>query len=358
MPAPGFATRHSGFLIQSDFGNVGNFELVVPLLGKIAHYWRDNDDPALPWHGPGTVGLETPQSYSTAALIQSNFHYRGGDHGDLEVVMVGENSFDYAWRENAPPFTWHGPVPILVDARDSDYGQPIQGYEPNPALIQSEYGNRGDFALIFPESNSGLLAHYLRRNDPAPARVWDDEPLIDIGAPLDGVCLLQRPVYPDLPGIAGNLVCVATRAGSFSYTEREIVGEQVLWLDPVITKAAIVGVGTPGMIQSDYGRSPGNEGGEGNFELVLPAAGGGLAHFWCVTDVGGGHHPWEGPTLFGQTEGVFTNVSIIQSNFIDGGHGNFEVVAFREHESTFYHYWRTNDSPQWNGPNVVDLLNP
>jgi hypothetical protein len=40
-------------LIQSNFGLKGNFELVVPMsTGGLAHYWRNNDDPELPWYGP------------------------------------------------------------------------------------------------------------------------------------------------------------------------------------------------------------------------------------------------------------------------------------------------------------------
>jgi hypothetical protein len=40
-------------MIQSTFGNKGNFELVVPIAnGSLAYFWRDNDDDFLRWHGP------------------------------------------------------------------------------------------------------------------------------------------------------------------------------------------------------------------------------------------------------------------------------------------------------------------
>lgn len=42
-----------GFFFQSTSGDRGNFEVVIP--GPefgLWHYWRDNDDSALPWHGP------------------------------------------------------------------------------------------------------------------------------------------------------------------------------------------------------------------------------------------------------------------------------------------------------------------
>jgi hypothetical protein len=47
-------SQHSSFLIQSSHGANGNFELVVPRIGGgLWHLWRNNDDPAFPWHGPG-----------------------------------------------------------------------------------------------------------------------------------------------------------------------------------------------------------------------------------------------------------------------------------------------------------------
>src|SRR5262249_47015683 len=49
-----FATGVTGSpaLIQGLFGGRGNFEVVVPLVtGGLAHFWRNNDDPALPWNG-------------------------------------------------------------------------------------------------------------------------------------------------------------------------------------------------------------------------------------------------------------------------------------------------------------------
>ena len=40
----------SGFLIQSHFGSMGNFEVVVPsrAAGGLVHFWRNNDDPGFP----------------------------------------------------------------------------------------------------------------------------------------------------------------------------------------------------------------------------------------------------------------------------------------------------------------------
>ncbi len=46
-------------LIQSTYGNKGNFELVVPLAtGGLAHYSRNNDLEGLPWNEPVRFGTE------------------------------------------------------------------------------------------------------------------------------------------------------------------------------------------------------------------------------------------------------------------------------------------------------------
>jgi hypothetical protein len=49
-------------LLQSTYGKIGNFELVVPLAsGGLAYYWRNNDDKRLLWHGPGKFGMHIGQ---------------------------------------------------------------------------------------------------------------------------------------------------------------------------------------------------------------------------------------------------------------------------------------------------------
>ena len=71
-----------GFFVQSSHGRKGNFEVVVPRSGGgLAHWWRDNDDPDRPWRGP-TLMFGSTQDVDAAALIQSNF----GTVGNLEVV--------------------------------------------------------------------------------------------------------------------------------------------------------------------------------------------------------------------------------------------------------------------------------
>lgn len=96
--------------------------------------------------------------------------------------------------------------------------------------------------------------------------------------------------------------------------------------------------GNPVLIQSRFGT-------KGNFELVTPAAGGGLVHFWRTND--DPNLPWNGPIPFGQNLGMVDSVTMIQSNF--GSPGNLEVVARVGSQLQFF--WRDSGPAfNWNGP--------
>jgi hypothetical protein len=84
---------------------------VAPLqAGRLAHFWRDNDAPNLPWHGPTPFGSN--DVYDAVALIQSNFSTAGNGPGNLEVVAHTGNRLDHYWRDDVNPFPWHGPFAI------------------------------------------------------------------------------------------------------------------------------------------------------------------------------------------------------------------------------------------------------
>ncbi len=95
-------------MIQSTFGNKGNFELVVPVInGGLAHFWRDNDDDQLRWHGPLIFGINSGEAQSVS-LIQSNF----GEPGHLEIISLIDYQLAFFWRDSGPDFRWVGPYYI------------------------------------------------------------------------------------------------------------------------------------------------------------------------------------------------------------------------------------------------------
>jgi hypothetical protein len=96
------------------------------------------------------------------------------------------------------------------------------------------------------------------------------------------------------------------------------------------------------LTQSNFGRA-------GNFELVTPAAGGGIAHYWRDNDVS--PNVWKGPVVFAQELGVVDAVSLIQSGFSGRAAagkppiGNLELVA--RAGSRLVAYFRDDDNPAW-----------
>lgn len=97
-------------LIQGRFGARGNFELVVPLAGGgLAHYNRNNDTPSFPWFGPNAFA-EDLGTFGSVSLIQSNF----GSLGNLELVANDEGQLVAFFRDSGPAFHWFGPYEITA----------------------------------------------------------------------------------------------------------------------------------------------------------------------------------------------------------------------------------------------------
>ncbi|MCS7475921.1 hypothetical protein, partial [Umezawaea endophytica] len=112
--------RGTPSLIQGRHGAKGNFEVVVPHRdGGLAHLWRNNDA-GMVWSAPGRFGGSA--RYERAALIQSNY----GNPGNLEVLATdGAGNLDFFWRLDRAPWTWSGPFRIGAevgfDVRECDY---------------------------------------------------------------------------------------------------------------------------------------------------------------------------------------------------------------------------------------------
>jgi hypothetical protein len=157
--------------IQSTYGAVGNYELVVPMGDHLAHYWRDNDAVGHPWHGPiliqgpyhGPLGknrFAPPSQFTAASLLQSTI-----GPGNLDVVSVantttGDSHLVFYGRDASG---WHGPANLIAD------GQPVTGVTGAPAFIQGTYGAVGNYELVVPMGDH--LAHYWRDNN-APGYPW------------------------------------------------------------------------------------------------------------------------------------------------------------------------------------------
>lgn len=75
-------------LLQSNFGQKGNFELVAPLAaGGLGTWWRNNDLATLPWNAFSRVGTG---AYRAAAMLQGY----DGAKGNFELVALRDDLVD------------------------------------------------------------------------------------------------------------------------------------------------------------------------------------------------------------------------------------------------------------------------
>jgi hypothetical protein len=312
-------------LIQSTYGNKGNFELIVPLAtGGLAHYARNNDVEELPWSGPARFGHEAGL-IDGVSMIQSDF----GASGNLEVVAVdsGGHNLLHFWRDSGPSFDWHGPLNISEKSI-------VPVFSGNPAMIWSNLGLRGNYDVVVPRTN-GSFAHYWRDNDDS-ALPWHGpfEFAKDAGT-FNAVTLIQSNF-----GEPGNLELIARFEDKLAFFWRDS-GSEFKWSGPEII--ATGAAGTPSMIQSTFGN-------KGNFELVVPMASGGLAYYWRDND--NDRLSWHGPLMFGMNLGKIESVALIQSNF--GIPGHLELAAQSEGQVAFF--WRDSGPDfRWNGPQYLTV---
>jgi hypothetical protein len=151
--------------IQGTFGLIGNFEVVAPSSsGGLVHFWRNNDDPSLPWSGPTSFGGSSG-NFDGVNLIQSNFN----SPGNLEVIAEAAGQQYHFWRDSTG---WNGPfiIPGIVAGI--------------PGFIQGTFGTRGNFEAV--ASSSPGLVHFWRNNDD-PSLPWSGPtsfgPAIPFGLP-------------------------------------------------------------------------------------------------------------------------------------------------------------------------------
>ncbi|HLI56828.1 MAG TPA: C1 family peptidase [Actinomycetota bacterium] len=87
--------------MPNEYGN-GNFELCVAMPdGTVQHWWRDNQDPKLPWYHSATFGSGVQ---SVVALLEGSFGF------NLEVIVIRtDGNLQHYWRSGG---SWNAGVVI------------------------------------------------------------------------------------------------------------------------------------------------------------------------------------------------------------------------------------------------------
>jgi hypothetical protein len=176
----------------------------------MAHFWRNNDDPAFPWNGPfpfgGTLG-----TVDAVTMIQSNF----GSPGNLEVIARVGGQLLFFWRDSGPAFNWNGPYEVA------------SGVSGTPVLIQSRFGSQGNFELVVPLASGGM-AHFWRNNDD-PTFPWNGPfPFGGTLGTVDAVTMIQSNF-----GSPGNLEVIARVGGQLLFFWRDS-GPAFNWYGPFL----------------------------------------------------------------------------------------------------------------------------
>jgi len=273
--------RTGGLLIQGSSGQKGNFEVVMPRVGGgFWHFWRNNDDPVFPWHGP-VLAMGSEDDVSDVVLLEDDLR-----PGELASLRREGAHLRCAPRGHV---NVHGAIRTRWGASDELPGGGVGGGA--PSFVQS-FGIHGNFEVVAP-LNTGGLAHWWRNNG-IPSRPWHGPTHFAHGT-FSSIALVQND--------NGNLEVIAVTAGDLVHYWRD---HGHAWHGPTAIAGGPVN-GQPGFAQLH----------DGTLHAVAPLAGGGLGHW--IRDAA---KHWSGPTVFGG--GAVKAAGLIQGTF---GAGNLEVVA-------------------------------
>src|SRR5262249_49525444 len=189
-------------------------EVVVALAaGGIAHFFRENDTPGLPWRAAPVFATGAGR-IDAVTMIQSNF----GSPGNLEVVARTGDRLIFLWRDSGPGLQWHGPFPLIADGREP------RGFSGVPSLIQSRFGSRGNFELLVALAQGGF-AFFWRDND-RPDLPWHGPFPVEVPNAFEALALIQSNF-----GSPGNLEVLSRNRGELAHSWRDS-GPQLNWHGP------------------------------------------------------------------------------------------------------------------------------
>ena len=285
-------------LIQSNFVNSQtgepNFELLATENGKLRHWYREVTTDA---SGNTAIVWHKGDLFGNdVGSAPALMQSTYGTKGNFEVIYQEGDRLRHWYRINdEEPFEWK---------QGELFGQNITSA---PALIQSSYGN-----LEVVVREGGLLRHYFRTENEKDRFQWQEGEFLS-SRTVDSAPALIESSFGNLEVVAveGNRIRHWFRdAQSLKWQEGDLFGDNAS--------------STPAFIQSTYGNN-------GNFEVIY-REGDRLRHWYRNND----EEPleWKQGELFGQN--ITSAPALMQSSY-----GNLEVVV-REGDQ-LRHYFRTGN---------------
>lgn len=132
-------------LVQSHYGNAGNFELVAVLgTGAMQHWWRDNDH-GMVWNAGPTFGANVD---SPPCMIEGQYG-AGDEHavGNFELCVAVSGQVQHWWRDNHGDGTWH---------QSATFGHDVQACA---SLVEGSFGFNLELIVLRTDRQ---LQHYWR----------------------------------------------------------------------------------------------------------------------------------------------------------------------------------------------------
>jgi hypothetical protein len=314
--AMGSTPRTSSWYLERPDAPHGNFELMLAChtynpppfeVSGQAHWWRDNGNPRMPWNVAEQFIYKDEARgpwLGTSLILSDHYHH-------LEAVSVALDG-QLSQMALVEIIGWNRPTIIA------------EGCAGPPAFIQSSYGQHGNFEVIAPVQGGGLR-HWWRNNDDGAGERWS------LGAsqptppgdtrPWSGVGLVQASW--------GGMDLVGVRQDALVHLSQD--GPGAPWYERAVIATGVRG--RPGLCQGPWGRL-------GNLEVVVPAIGGGLRHYWLDTDQPDAR--WQPAPGFGDSEDT-TDVALFFSSY-----DHLELAVARSDGSyvVYAQRWRA----PWVGP--------
>jgi hypothetical protein len=259
------------------------------------------------------------------SLIQSDFG--DNEHGNFEAVVIDGDRLDHWWRDNANGNAWKRGQNIIPS-----------GAAAPASIIQSDFthhGRHGNFevvAPVFAPDGSMELWHYYHDNSD-PNSAWQRGQRIATNI-ASSASIIQSDFGDEHKNFEVVVPVVEGAQINLRHFWRDNSDLSSSWQPG---QRVAMGVDGPGcIIQSDF------RGEHGNFEVVVPRRNPSgsldLWHYWREND--DTSTPWHPGQRI--AEGVSGPGVLIQSDFLSGGHGNFEVVV--PIGPSLVHFWRDNSA--------------